>query len=227
MVFVQREFRAAIFDLDGVLVDTAKYHYLAWKQLAAELGFDFSEADNERLKGVSRMRSLDILLDLGGIKVPDAEKHVLADRKNRRYVALLKTLDPSALLPGAKECLCALYEGGVPVALASASRNAGMVIEKLRIAPLLRYVVDAAGIANAKPSPDIFLEAARGLGVAPAAAVVFEDAAAGIKAAHAAGMIAVGIGTAEALPSADVIAANLSCLDCRTANGILVLGVRC
>jgi beta-phosphoglucomutase len=225
MAPLQKEFRAAIFDLDGVLVDTAKYHYQAWKRLAAELGFDFSEKDNELLKGISRMRSLEILLEIGNFKIPDVEKHVLADRKNRWYADSLKALDHSALLPGAMECLTVLHDGGVPVALASASKNAAMVIEKLRIAPLFQYVVDAAKIANAKPSPDIFLDAAKGLGVESASVVVFEDAPAGIEAAHAAGMIVVGIGTVEALPAADMIATDLSRLDYRCDGSGLVLGL--
>lgn len=218
-------FRAAIFDLDGVLVDTAKYHYQAWKRLAEELGFDFSEEDNELLKGVSRMRSLEILLGIGNITVSGAGKLILAERKNRWYVDLLETLDQSALLPGALSCLTALREGGVPVALASASKNAGMAIEKIGIAPMFRYIVDAAKIANAKPSPDIFLDAARGLGVPAPSTVVFEDAPAGVEAAHAAGMVAVGIGTAAALPAADLIAPDLSCLDFDCANGTLTLSL--
>jgi beta-phosphoglucomutase len=203
-------FAAAIFDLDGVLVDTARYHYLAWKRLADEYGFRFSEEDNERLKGVSRMRSLEILLEIGNVQASDVEKEALAARKNVWYVEQISALDETALLPGSRECLEALGRMEVPVALASASKNAKMVIERLKIAPLFQYVVDAAQITKAKPAPDIFFAAAKGLGVKPTSAVVFEDAPAGIEAAHAAGMFAVGVGAAQSLPDADSIISNLS-----------------
>lgn len=207
---MSRKFKAAIFDLDGVLVDTARYHYQAWKMLAAELGFDFTEQDNERLKGVSRMRSLEILLEIGGKNFDESEMLRLADRKNTWYVDLISKLDESALLPGAEVCLQTLRGDGVLVGLASASKNAMMVIDALGIGPLFNFVADAAAVAHAKPAPDIFLAAAEGLVVDPADAVVFEDAPAGIEAAHAAGMFAVGIGTLEALPSADMIAVDLA-----------------
>lgn len=205
-----QSFNAAIFDLDGVIVNTAKFHYLAWKKLAAELGFDFSEIDNERLKGVSRMRSLEILLELGKLSFSEAEMAALAERKNRWYVELISQLDASELLPGSRECLEILRQMGVPTALASASKNAGTVIERLGIAPLFQYVVDAARVAHAKPDPEIFLTAAKGLRVKPSQAVVFEDAPAGVEAAHAAGMYAIGVGNAESLPDADHVVPDLA-----------------
>jgi beta-phosphoglucomutase len=206
-------FEAAIFDLDGVLVDTAKYHYLAWKKLAESLGFEFSAKDNERLKGVSRMRSLEILLEVGCVEVADADKEMLAERKNNWYVAMISKLDEAAFLPGASACLRALHQENVPMALASASKNAGLLLARLQIAHLFRYIVDAKTVARAKPDPEVFLRAAEGMGIDPAAAVVFEDAAAGIEAAHAAGMYAVGIGDPDVLASADKVTPDLAHLD--------------
>jgi beta-phosphoglucomutase len=209
----QAVYQAAIFDLDGVLVDTAKYHYRAWKKLADELGFDFSETDNERLKGVSRMRSLEILMEIAGLDFSEAEKSALAGKKNQWYVELISTLEESDVLPGARECLFALDAMGVPTALASASKNAQVVIERLNLAQFFQCIVDAKLIARAKPDPEVFLAAAKGLGIAPSFSVVFEDAPAGIEGAHAAGMFAVGVGSIEALPDADIVIPDLSHLD--------------
>lgn len=196
--------QAALFDLDGVLVDTAKYHYLAWKRLAEELGFHFSEADNERLKGVSRMRSLAILLEVGGIVgLPEDEQEVLATKKNTWYVEMLGQLTEEDVLPGAREVLLAFRQRGIRTALGSASKNAPLILEKLGIAPLLDAVVDGNSAYLAKPDPQVFLLGAKALGVAPTACVVFEDAVAGIEAAHAGNMVAVGVGELEKLPEAD------------------------
>lgn len=209
-MMTESRFCAAIFDLDGVLVDTATYHYQAWKRLAAELGFAFSKDHNERLKGVSRMRSLEILLEVGGLSFREEEKQKLADRKNAWYVEAISHLDKSELLPGAEACLQALREAHVPIALGSASRNAPLILRGLGIEKAFDCVVDAATIPHAKPAPDVFLAAARGLDVPAPCCVVFEDALAGIEAAHRAGMYAIGIGRAEALPTADCIAENLA-----------------
>lgn len=211
-----KKFRAALFDLDGVLVDTAKYHYQAWKRLADELGFVFTEQDNERLKGVSRMRSLEILLEVGGVAASEEKKLEMAEKKNAWYVELISNLDDSALLPGSRELLTKLHEMHVPCALGSASKNAQTVIDGLKIASLFTYVVDARKIEHAKPAPDVFLAGAKGMGVDPSVSVVFEDAPAGVEAAHAAGMYAVGIGTRAALPEADVIAQDLAHVDAAT-----------
>lgn len=178
--------KAALFDLDGVLVDTAKYHYLAWKALADELGFPFTLQDNERLKGVSRMESLDILLAIGGVSMTEEEKQEAARRKNDRYVAYIRHVDASELLPGAREYLLRLRAAGVKIALGSASRNAAPILKNTGILPLFDAVVDGSDVSRAKPDPEVFLLAAQRLGVPPAGCVVFEDAAAGIEAAGAA-----------------------------------------
>ena len=195
--------QGAIFDLDGVLVDTAKYHYLAWRRLARELGFDFSEQDNERLKGVSRMRSLEILLETGNYTMNDREKAEAAARKNGWYVEYLRTLDKSALLPGSREFLERLKNGGVKTALGSASKTAPLILERLGIAGLFNAVIDGNTVRRAKPDPEVFLKGAEDLGLFPSLCVVFEDALAGIEAAHAGGMRVIAVGKPELLPGAD------------------------
>jgi len=200
----------AIFDLDGVLVDTAKYHYLAWKRLAAELGFYFSEDHNERLKGVSRMRSLDILLETGGVIMPPDKKEEAAARKNAWYVEYLYTLDESALLSGAKEFLLLLRENGIRAALGSASKNASLILQRLKIADLFDAVIDGNSVSKAKPDPEVFLTGAASLGIAPQRCVVFEDALAGIEAAKAGKMAVIAVGKKENLPGADRYISTLS-----------------
>jgi len=202
--------KGAIFDLDGVLVDTAKYHYLAWKRLAVELGFDFTEADNERLKGVSRIRSLEILLETGGIAMDEGEKERAADRKNAWYVEYLLTLDETALLAGSKEYLLRLRENGVRIALGSASKNAPLILDRLNIAALFDAVIDGNSVSKAKPDPEVFLKGAQALGLEPGLCVVFEDALAGVEAARAGGMRVIAVGSPELLPGADRYVASLA-----------------
>jgi len=204
---------AAIFDLDGVVVDTAKYHYLAWKRLANELGFDFSPEDNERLKGVSRMRSLEILLEIGGLTLDEREKVELAEKKNRWYVEYISRLSPSEILPGASEFICGLRRLGVKTALASASKNAPIILKGLGIEALFDAVVDGNTASKAKPEPEVFLLAAARLDADPRRCVVFEDAEAGIEAAHRAGMFAVGLGKPEVLCQADHVIPGFAGLD--------------
>ena len=204
--------RGGIFDLDGVIVDTAKFHYLAWKRLANELGFEFTEAHNERLKGVSRMRSLEILLEVGGLNFPDAKKQEMAARKNAWYVEYIRRMDASELLPGSHDYLVALRQRGVRIALASARKNAPLILARVKIASLFDAVVDGNRAHKAKPDPQAFLLAASDIGMAPADCVVFEDAEAGVAAAKNAGMRVVGIGKPENLRDADLVVANLGCL---------------
>lgn len=207
-------FKAAIFDLDGVIVDTAKFHYQAWKRLAAELGFAFSEEQNEQLKGVSRMESLELLLRAGGITdVTPERKELLASRKNEWYKELLETLTPDDVLPGVSSFLELLHSRGVRTAIASASKNAPLILEKVRIRPLFDAVVDGNSIVRAKPDPEVFLEAARQLGAAPDSCYVFEDAAAGVEGAIRAGMRVIGIGDGQLLARADLIITSLEQLE--------------
>ncbi len=208
-----RKFRAALLDLDGVIVNTAKYHYLAWKSLAHELGFDFTEKDNERLKGVSRMRSLEILLEIGGLAMDDAAKARLAAQKNEEYVKSVRKMDESEILPGAKEFLLAVKAKGVKIGLGSASKNTSLIIKNLKIEDLFDAVIDGYKAEKAKPDPQVFLLGAHELGFPPGDCVVFEDAEAGIQAAKAAGMFAVGIGRPEVLSAADRVVPGLHALD--------------
>jgi beta-phosphoglucomutase len=200
-----RKFHAAILDLDGVLVDTPKFHYSAWKRLASELGFDFSNADNERLKGVSRERSLDILLEIGRLDLNAAERKRLADKKNRWYLESIKKIDESGLIPGAREFLMRLRGKGVKLALGSASKNAPLILAHLNISHLFDAIIDGNRVSKTKPHPEVFLLGAREVAVPPGECVVFEDAEAGLQAARMAGMYAVGIGKPEVLLSADFV----------------------
>jgi beta-phosphoglucomutase len=177
------------------------------------LGFDFTEQDNERLKGVSRTRSLEILLEIGKLNLDEAVKRALAEKKNRWYVEYIEKMDESELLPGAKECLVSLREKGVKIALGTASKNAPLILKNLNAASLFDAVIDGNKVSKAKPDPEVFLLGARELGVSPRDCVVFEDAEAGLQAARAAGMYAVGIGKADVLQSADYVVDGLRNFD--------------
>lgn len=201
--------KGAIFDLDGVLVDTAKYHYLAWKKLANQLGFDFSEADNEQLKGVSRVRSLEILLEIGGIQKDELEQSRLREMKNNWYLEFIKDMTADELLKGAKEYLLQLKQEGVKISLGSASKNAVSILKSLDIYDLFDEIIDGTKVENAKPDPEVFLKAAEGLGLKPKECVVYEDAQAGGLAGKAAGMYVIGIGEKENLPEADKVVDGL------------------
>lgn len=198
-----RKIEACIFDLDGVIVDTAKYHYIAWRSLAEELGFVFTQEDNERLKGVSRMRSLDILLEIGNLQFTDAEKLAMAEKKNDLYVSYIQKMTPEEILPGVQQFLQEIRNKGLKVALGSASKNSPMILEQIHLTGMFDVVVDGNSITEAKPNPEVFLQGARRLGIPPEHCVVFEDAIAGIEAAQNAGMYSVGIGDAQTLATAD------------------------
>jgi beta-phosphoglucomutase len=200
---------ACLFDLDGVLVDTAKYHYIAWKRLAGELGFEFTEQDNERLKGVSRMASLDILLEVGGVTLDEGAKLALAEKKNAWYVEYISNMDESEILPGALEFIQALKDRGIKVALGSASKNAMLILNNTGLTPYFDAIIDGTKTAQAKPDPEVFTMGAHELGVQPEACVVFEDAEAGIEAATRAGMRSVGIGSPETLRRANIVLPSL------------------
>lgn len=187
--------KAIIFDLDGVIVDTARFHFLAWKTLADELGMYFDEAVNERLKGVSRMRSFEIILEVNNAqdRFTESEKEALTKKKNDLYVSFVKTLTPSDMLPGIAEFIDRAKAAGIKTAVASVSKNAPLVLECLGASDKFDYVADAAKVARSKPAPDIFLVCAEALGVDPADCIGIEDAQAGIEAIKAAGMYSVGI----------------------------------
>ena len=183
-----------IFDLDGVIVDTAKYHYLAWHKLAKELGFEFTKEQNELFKGVSRKRCLEILLDIGNISATQEQFDTWMVEKNVDYLAYIEKMDASEILPDVPRVLEYLKKNNVPIALGSASKNARPILEKVDLLPYFDSIVDGNSVTKAKPDPEVFLIAASNLGVTASSCVVFEDAVAGIQAANAANMISIGIG---------------------------------
>lgn len=197
--------KACLFDLDGVVVDTARYHYLAWKKIADDLGFSFSEHDNERLKGVSRMESLDILLEIGNIKMDLKTKQELAAEKNGLYVSYIQKMTPEEILPGVIRFLDELHSSGMLIALGSASKNAMSILDKINISQKFDAVIDGNKVSKAKPDPEVFLKGAIELGIDPRDCLVFEDAQAGIDAARNGGMHVIGIGQPENLKNAEFV----------------------
>ena len=201
--------KGCIFDLDGVIVDTAKYHYIAWKRLAAEMGFDFTEKDNERLKGVSRIRSLEILLELGNKTVSEEEKLALADKKNNWYVEYISKMDKSEILPGVEDFLKLLKENNIKIALGSASKNSMLILNNLGLTKYFDAIIDGNKVSKAKPDPEVFVLAAKEMGLSSEECVVFEDAQAGIEAAKAGNMKVVAVGSPESLTGYDKIISGL------------------
>jgi len=208
--------KACLFDLDGVIVDTAKYHYIAWREIAKELGFVFTEADNEKLKGVSRMRSLEILLEIGGISLDGESKALLAQKKNSLYLQYVLKMCPDEVLPGAKEFLADCRNNNLGIGLGSASKNATTILNLLQITPLFDVIIDGNKVTKAKPDPEVFLAGAKELGVLPQNCVVFEDAEAGIEAANAANMFSVGIGDPAILKKANFVTSGLKNLSVKS-----------
>jgi beta-phosphoglucomutase len=191
--------KAFIFDLDGVIVDTAKYHYLAWKKIANELGIEFTHEHNELLKGVSRVRSLDIILNLGNVEAFQEQKDQWLVQKNEEYLTYLVDMDQSEILPGVMSVLEFLKAKQQPIALGSASKNARPILEKTGILSYFDVIVDGNDVSNAKPDPEVFLQAAQKLGMTNENSIVFEDSVAGIQAANIATMTSIGIGDAAIL----------------------------
>ena len=197
--------KACIFDLDGVIVDTAKYHFLAWKRLADELGFEFKPEHNERLKGVSRVRSLEILLEVGGLSFSNEEKVRMATLKNEWYLEYILKMKPDEILPGVLPFLSELRHAGVKIALGSASKNAPLILQQVEITDYFDVIIDGNKVSKAKPDPEVFLKAAEELGLDPGSCVVFEDAEAGVEAALSGNMCCVGVGSPLVLNRATVV----------------------
>ncbi|WP_447766673.1 beta-phosphoglucomutase [Sphingobacterium faecium] len=189
-----KEIKGVIFDLDGVLVDTAVFHFQAWKRLAQELGFDFTEIENEQLKGVSRMASLEKILKWAGVDASESEKIEMAERKNRWYLDLVQEMRADEVLPGSMELLHWLKQNDYRIALGSASKNAPLILEKTGMISFFDVLIDGNSVSLSKPHPEVFLKAARDLQLLPESCLVFEDAQAGVDAARAAGMSVIGIG---------------------------------
>ena len=191
-----------IFDLDGVIVDTAKYHYLAWKKLANQLGFEFTKEQNELFKGVSRKRCLEILLEIGKREAKQEEFDTWMIEKNVDYLEYIENMDASEILPDVPRVLEFLKKNNTPIALGSASKNARPILEKVNLLHYFDVIVDGNNVTKAKPDPEVFLLAAKQLGVNSKDCIVFEDAVAGIEAANAAKMISIGIGDKNVLSEA-------------------------
>jgi len=209
-----RKIKAVIFDLDGVIVDTARFHYQAWKELAQEFGFFFSLEQNERLKGVSRLESLEILLGFGGIEIPSKdEMNRLATKKNNQYREKILKMTPNEILPGVEDFLKELKGEKYKIAIGSSSKNAGTILERIGYDNFFDAVVDGTKITNSKPDPEVFLKAATELGVEPENCVVFEDAHAGIEAAKRANMRTIGVGNKHVLFNADIVVPDLKYID--------------
>ncbi|MFY7830034.1 MAG: beta-phosphoglucomutase [Flectobacillus sp.] len=200
--------KACLFDLDGVIVDTAVYHFQAWRRLANELGFDFTEHQNEQLKGISRMESLELILNWGGVTLTAEEKEAWATKKNQWYLDLVMQMTPNEVLPGVPEFLTSLRANGIKIALGSASKNSKLILERIEMLDYFDAIIDGNNITKGKPDPQVFLMGAEATGAQSSECVVFEDAVAGVQAAKAGGMKAVGIGSADILTEADIVIAT-------------------
>lgn len=201
---------ACLFDLDGVLVDTAVYHYRAWRRLANQLGFDFSEQQNEQLKGISRIDSLGKLLAWGNLKISKPEMEALASQKNEWYVQMIDKMTPDEVLPGVLPFLTSCKAIGYKMALGSASKNTALILERTNIAHFFDAIIDGNSVSKSKPDPEVFLKGAHAVNVQPQNCIVFEDATAGIVAGKSAGMKTVGIGHPHVLTQADLVVSSLN-----------------
>ena len=199
------DIRACLFDMDGVLVDTAKHHFVAWQRLAEELSIPFSREDNEALKGLSRVDSLEVILGMGNLVLDAQTKLQLMDKKNAHYLELISTMSPDELLPGVSEFMADLQREGIRVGLGSSSKNAPQILDLVGLRSYFDAVIDGNQITLSKPDPEVFLKGAQALGLEPEECLVFEDAAAGVDAARTGGFPVVGIGSPEVLGDADAV----------------------
>ncbi|WP_086932904.1 beta-phosphoglucomutase [Agarilytica rhodophyticola] len=198
-----------IFDLDGVIVDTAKYHFLAWKRLADQLDIVFTEENNELLKGVSRVESLNIILRLADKTLTEEERVSCLERKNTWYLEYIHRLDRSEILPGVEKLITEIRGRGIKIALGSASKNAVIILQQLKLMDMFDVIVDGTQVSQAKPDPEVFLNAAKDVDIDPQKCLVFEDAVAGVEAALNAGMYVIGIGSEETLHQANFVLQDL------------------
>ena len=194
--------KTCIFDLDGVICDTAKFHYLAWKRLAESIGFDLTSEHDEHMKGIGRMQSLELILGWAKVQLSQTEKELLCDKKNTWFVEYIQTITPSDILPGVEDFLKELKAKEYKIALGSASRNAPVILEKLGVAHYFDAIVDGNSVSLPKPNPEVFLKGAEATETKPENCVVFEDALSGVEAGLNAGMFVVGVGNASILKNA-------------------------
>ena len=202
-----------IFDLDGVIVDTAKYHFIAWKNLANSIGIDFTELQNEQLKGVSRVKSLEKILKWGGKEIPESEFTRLMQQKNDDYLSHINTMDAAEILPDVSKVLDFLTQEKQGIALGSASKNARMILKKVHLMNQFQAIVDGNDVTKGKPNPEVFLKAAKELNIPKENCIVFEDSVAGIQAANAANMVSIGIGDSSVLHEADYVFSDFTALE--------------
>lgn len=197
--------KAFLFDLDGVIVDTAKFHYLAWRNLAKEMNFNFTEEQNELFKGVSRVRSLEILLDLAQYNASSDQKNLWLIQKNEEYLKYIDKMDDREILPDVVRVLDFLHDQKQGIALGSASKNARPILTKLNLLHKFEAIVDGNDVTAAKPDPEVFIKGAEALSSKQKDCIVFEDSIAGVQAANSAGMISIGIGEKDVLGEADYV----------------------
>ncbi|SFF59293.1 beta-phosphoglucomutase [Salegentibacter agarivorans] len=197
--------KGVIFDLDGVIVDTAKFHFLAWRKLANDLGFDFTKAQNEQLKGVSRVESLKKILEWGELELSKTEFKRQMALKNENYLSYVAKMDDDEILPGVQKVIDYLIENNIPFALGSASKNARNILKKINLLEKFDAIVDGNDVSKAKPDPEVFLIAAEKININPENSIVFEDSVAGVQAANNANMMSIGIGEKEILGEADYV----------------------
>lgn len=197
--------RACIFDMDGVIVDSARYHFKAWRELALDLGIEFTEADNEALKGLSRVDSLELILRKGDLFLDNDTKLALMEKKNAQYLDLIAAMTPEEVLPGVREFLSELKTRGIKIALGSSSRNATKILDAVDLSHFFDAVVDGNKVTYSKPDPEVFLKGATEIEVNPNETVVFEDALSGIEAARAGGFRVIGVGKPEVLTTAEAV----------------------
>jgi beta-phosphoglucomutase len=201
-------YKACLFDLDGVLVDTAIYHFQAWKMLGENFNYQLTEEQNEQLKGVSRVESLNRILDWASYSATDEQKEAWLKEKNDNYLHLISNMNPSEILPGVVDFLGQIKAAGYKIALGSASKNAEIILEKTGLMPWFDLIIDGNKVSKSKPDPEVFLKGAEGLGFSPEECIVFEDAQAGVEAAINGGMKVIGIGEASVLRDADKVIPN-------------------
>lgn len=197
--------KACIFDMDGVIVDTADHHYEAWRKVAKVIGYDFTPEMNEKLKGISRMDSLNMMIDLLDAEVSESDKQSLCEIKNQHYLDSIKNLDHQAILPGIEDLLDELAQLGIKYAIGSASKNAHKVLDLIGLKNRFQVIIDGHSVKYTKPNPEVFLKAAEGISVMPAEAIVIEDSHKGLQGAIAGGFRTVGIGHRSNLPAAEVV----------------------
>ena len=206
--------KACIFDLDGVICDTAKYHFKAWRKLANELGFDFTEEDNVKLKGVSRVESLNLILSWGGVEENDEEvKSAMADKKNSWYLDFILHMTPDEILPGVKNFLDDLKKRQVKIVLGSASKNSVTILEKIELLDYFDAIIDGNKTTRSKPDPEVFLLGAEAMGAKPKECIVFEDAIKGVEAALEGGFYTVGVGSSDVLDEAHIVIPGFEYID--------------